>query len=735
MAEVELLEVPSQLPCRYGVIGVRLIQAGPDSLEVTHVKERSPAQAAGLRSGDRLLAVLPYRIRTAAALTRYIQSLAPGTTTTLHIERNGHPHRLQCQIGNVGSLYFLMGEEQRPSPPPAIAPEPGPQIARLHLMLDSLKIGPALEGLTQALHMELQRYASDLRLSQVHTALASPLDATNIARELALEVQQGLWPSLIPLAARYLDHPVAPQQDNQLAPKLSPSPPVFQEHKSVSAFLNAYLGPVAQRRQEAFAALDSSQQAILLAGIAPLLKAFGKDFLLDQADSNTTQAHTQTLRLAKRVDTAALLEAAQSLSSLAAPAAQRHLRRLLRNVKAPTPPPGYQGRILYYEDSPWGPLLIGGKGPNVYTADAALIIDLGGDDIYLNNAGGTVLPAHDSAGAGLPVAIVIDLGGNDRYIANRPGSIGAGIGGIGMLVDFKGDDLYQGDILTQGTAFCGVGILADADGNDLYLAQEAAQGSAFFGLGLLADAKGTDLYSAAQFAQGFGGASGLGLLRDTAGHDRYQAGAKTRSTYGENGVYRGWSQGAACGFRGYTCGGLGILADAKGDDTYTAGNFSQGVGYFFGLGLLADAKGDDTYRAARYTQGSAAHQAVGILWEQQGDDSYHSTVAASQGAAWDAAIGFLVDDGGDDTYRAGHLSQGAAAMNGLAALIDQDGRDTYQCASGQAQGGSTAYWGGRNALNLGILWDRGGQTDSYSAPDRRDTAVIRFKGVGLFVDD
>jgi hypothetical protein len=52
-----------------------------------------------------------------------------------------------------------------------------------------------------------------------------------------------------------------------------------------------------------------------------------------------------------------------------------------------------------------GKVIIGGVGPDIYSEDADLILDLGGDDIYLNNAGGTRV--------GIPVALVIDWEGND----------------------------------------------------------------------------------------------------------------------------------------------------------------------------------------------------------------------------------------------------------------------------------------------------------------------------------
>jgi hypothetical protein len=96
-------------------------------------------------------------------------------------------------------------------------------------------------------------------------------------------------------------------------------------------------------------------------------------------------------------------------------------------------------------------------------------------------------------------------------------------------------------------------------------------------------------------------------------------------------------------------------------------------------------------------------------------------------------VAALIDSSGDDSYVGGDISQGAAAMNGVGWLYDVSGDDTYQTRSGQADGGSTQYWGGRGALNLGLLLDGQGQ-DTYSRADRMDSSASRDARVGLFLD-
>lgn len=117
---------------------------------------------------------------------------------------------------------------------------------------------------------------------------------------------------------------------------------------------------------------------------------------------------------------------------------------------------------------PVGRVIIGGTGPNVYTEDAALILDLGGDDLYLNNAGGTR--------PGMPVSLVIDWGGNDRYLGRENFSQGAGVLGGGFVIDLGGDDTFISLDGSQGAGFWGVGVLYHGDGNGVFSAGQVFPG-------------------------------------------------------------------------------------------------------------------------------------------------------------------------------------------------------------------------------------------------------------------
>jgi hypothetical protein len=740
--EVALQDLPEDLPHNYGVIGVRL-ETIADTLTVSNVRPFGPANLAGLLEGDQLFAALPYRMRTAQDFSRYIKSLLPGTEVELLIARNDSTQTLICQVSDVRHLYLLMGEMGKTSIPAQQRhhqwhSQVGAIESQVLSLIDSLDVQVELDNLENAFSLETERYAADCRLQDVHFGLVNPLKNGQIAAALADTFSNATLISSIERIPAHLDldpalpHAIDPDAIDSLLPSTDIDPSLYQS--LFLPFIEAGL-----KSERAFTALDSVEQRQLLAGIPPLLETFSEDFLLGEGEREQTESHMRTLRLAKRVDLAHLFAAAGQLAALTDPATLKEIRRHARkkSVLPDQLPTAFQGSFLFAAPTAWGWFLIGDKGPNFYGADAALIIDLGGDDTYLNNCGAPIfLPTADSLAfeRQSPAGLLIDFGGNDRYIGNGWGATGAAVGGIGLLVDLAGDDLYQGDRLTQGAAFCGVGLLWDRRGNDTYLAQEWAQGAAFFGAGMVVDDAGRDFYSAAQFSQAFGGSRAFALLHDKRGDDHYLADRKIPSGYGTHDIYSGWSQGVGCGFRGFSSGGIGLLLDTAGEDSYQAGNFSQGLGYFFGLGILADRSGDDHYRGTRYTQGASAHQAIGILIDDRGDDRYEAQIAAGQAGAWDASIAWLIDRSGDDHYTAQHLAQGAAAMNGLALLLDGAGQDSYHTQSGQAEGSSYTYWGGRGARNLGLLIDLGTALDTYNLAARKDSATFTHSGVGLFSD-
>src|SRR5207237_547578 len=119
-----------------------------------------------------------------------------------------------------------------------------------------------------------------------------------------------------------------------------------------------------------------------------------------------------------------------------------------------------------------------------------------------------------------------DVRGNDRYEArhapltpvtashpvttqstaphqNIPCAFGAGILGIGILIDCAGDDRYDVSEAGLGYGLFGVGILDDWSGDDQYFGVSETQASATAGLGLLVDRAGADTYTAFTASQPF----------------------------------------------------------------------------------------------------------------------------------------------------------------------------------------------------------------------------------------
>jgi len=348
---------------------------------------------------------------------------------------------------------------------------------------------------------------------------------------------------------------------------------------------------------------------------------------------------------------------------------------------------GARDRIRFPEttqrfQSTIGTVAIGTRGNDTHGADAALIVDPGGDDTY-----------ERAPVAGAAISVVIDLGGDDRYRGPD-----LAIHGLAAIFDFAGDDVYESNGPGWGAAFAGASVLVDYAGNDVYASGLFGQGAAAAGLGALIDLSGDDGYRVRAAGQGLGLAGGVGLLWDRSGDDRYAAGG-LRDAYGR-GAGLSFAQGAAVGVRTSLGGGIGILRDDAGSDDYDAEMFAQGTGYYYGLGLLWDRGGADRYRAVRYAQGNGVHQAVGVLRDESGNDRYELTVGVGQGMGLDLAVGVLADMGGDDRYAAPNLAQGSATANGAGVLIDLGGADQWRLD--QPNGWGRVDWA-RGLPSLGLL--------------------------------
>jgi len=378
--------------------------------------------------------------------------------------------------------------------------------------------------------------------------------------------------------------------------------------------------------------------------------------------------------------------------------------------------------------TPIGEILIGGFEDNIYHNDAVIIIDLGGNDRYLNRAGGN--------SPGVPFSVVIDFSGDDVYLSQNNWSQGAGLLGGGFLIDLSGNDVYSAPHFSQGAGFWGAGVLVDLEGSDVYRSQTLSQGAASFGVGFLADGNGEDRYVSAQFAQGFGFVKGFGAIVESEGADHYFAGGVYPDFRDPKKSYVSLSQGFGFGARPGeffvgTSGGIGVLADASGNDVYVGDYFSQGSSYWFALGILADGKGHDKYIAGRYSQGAGIHLSYGMLMDSEGDDQYLAYLGVSQGCGHDYGVGMLLDNGGADQYIGGVISQGAGNDNGIGILNDNGGDDYYHIKNfGQGRGN---FHESRQKGSFGIHFDTGGGADFYSSEDKNERLIFKTEW-GIFAD-
>ncbi len=401
--------------------------------------------------------------------------------------------------------------------------------------------------------------------------------------------------------------------------------------------------------------------------------------------------------------------------------------------------PGAKADMVIEFDSPIGPIVVSGFSADTLRTDAALQVDLGGDDVYLDNVGATSFDR--------PVSVCLDLAGNDRYEAPESSyAQGFGFLGVGMLVDVAGDDVYRAKHFSQGVGIMGVGVLWDKAGNDTFSAHTFCQGAGMFGLGMMLDDSGDDVYDCASNGQGSATTLGLGILSDLGGNDKYRLACD--STKDAMGGIPGYGQGGALSFRAYpwekklvAYGGVGMLVDDEGDDEYVSNGWnSQGGSYIMSLGVLVDNAGNDHYICGT-GQGSGIHVTNAILIDKKGDDVYEGGFRAG-GSGGDRSPGFLIDYEGNDTYKSSTSSYGTACKPFAYSLfIDYKGDDKYICdrPKGDVLFNDWHSFGGvwpesdPNAWPYALCLDLGGK-DDYQVRNRANNSETHSFGHGIFLD-
>lgn len=622
-------------------------------IQVGGVMTGTPAAKAGIKDDDIILSVNGTPVcndeeHIMSFFKKMIEQQKIGSLVALDILRNGQKLSLTAVLEELPT--HVQGEAKHPDI--GTCPEQASMLdntLRAHKALSAYNtILDDLYKRSNMVHNPGSAYEKDshpLQLNEVTYLLRHPLAAGEIAKESSQRVTAPLeethW-QMGPVLQR-----AAALLDIELAPSERPA------EISFPALLRA-MEEAKKRFEEALGNLTPKERALLQS------KALNP---MDDA------AWNEVLDISTKVDRAKLLNAFTPLLSFLTRDNLSLLKEdLIRRFG------GKQGPILYESLMPVGRVIVGGTGPNVYTEDAALILDLGGDDLYLNNAGGTR--------PGMPVSLVIDWGGNDRYLGRENFSQGAGVLGGGFLIDLGGDDTFISLDGGQGAGFWGVGVLYHGGGNGVFSAGRFSQGTGQMGIGLLVNRKGDDRYLCSYGGQGLGLFGGAGILIDEAGNDLYRLGGLEPDLRDPAKATQSFGQGFGLGGRAEkdkngVPGGIGMLIDGAGDDTYIADYFAQGASYYYGLGILDDRAGDDQYLSGRYSQGAGIHSSVGVLIDRRGNDFYYASFGVAQGMGHDYGVGYFEDDGGDNRYQGGILVQGAATSGGLGILIDAQGADQY----------------------------------------------------------
>ncbi len=426
------------------------------------------------------------------------------------------------------------------------------------------------------------------------------------------------------------------------------------------------------------------------------------------------------------------------------------------------------GRI----ETAYGPIIIGSSGPDRYEdVDALAILEPGGDDDYIFN--------HPEAQIGKRgVQVIVDFAGDDVYETHGVGGPGAGLLGIGILIDRAGNDRYcqglsplfqprahtratlvqsdpegvrtslvpfpvlfgnpakpdeKGVALDAGFAFgagfLGIGVLVDEAGDDLYLGQKLAFGCGFWrGVGVLHDASGNDVYAAGLAAFGVGINGAAGLLDDRAGADHYQCLGTFESAYsaGQN-----WDNG-------YMCNGIGFGSSWRAEKRDRAPKRRPTLGG--GLGIVHDAAGNDCYVGASFGVAASYAGGVGAVVDDAGDDTYF--VKRGPGgdnySGWSGnhalgngchrGIGYLLDRAGNDRYSASGLGGGTAWDMASGYLLDLGGDDAMTDLHGKGLRGNTG-WGA--AKGFAVSFHQGGH-DIFERSTLGDASAIGdgYPGVG-----
>ncbi len=284
---------------------------------------------------------------------------------------------------------------------------------------------------------------------------------------------------------------------------------------------------------------------------------------------------------------------------------------------------------------------------------------LGGVGVLFDEAGNDSYAGENmvQGAAVFGIGVLLDLSGND---VRKTYTQSQGFGftrGVGALVDLAGDDQYLADTgepdaggdplyytpqlpgvgnssMCQGAGFGlndfngrgmsgGLGILRDLAGNDIYQGSVFAQATGYYlGFGVLIDEAGDDQYDALWYTQGSAAHYAMSFFYDGSGNDLYQQRLKPVAT------------GPNCGHDF----SVGISIDNGGNDVVTGAGLCMGESNDLGTGIYINNGGNDTFNG---TSDCFGFTTDGDYKDDNGDPVNFNS------------YGIFVKAGGVDTYNSG----------------------------------------------------------------------------------
>lgn len=273
--------------------------------------------------------------------------------------------------------------------------------------------------------------------------------------------------------------------------------------------------------------------------------------------------------------------------------------------------PGIQGGAILGVS-----MLVDVAGDDTYNAqDNAQGSSLGGVGVLVDMAGDDTYRGHRRVqGQGLGgIGILIDRDGSDDY---RGASLAQGVGGplgLGVLDDLDGADKYYAGGLYPNAYGDSPGFDGFSQGVGV-----GPRGVANGGIGVLLDGGGDDVYEAGYFSHGGGYWFSAGIARDFAGNDKRYG--YTLSDYdgspSSQANFSRWGIGFGCHFA------LGFILDDDGDDLYAGTMAGVGFAWDLGYGVIVDLAGNDRYEATNSGLAQAENAGLAIIYDGNGDDVY-----------------------------------------------------------------------------------------------------------------